>query len=150
MSTSQMVETYKFWDVVALWAKETLQHEEVVARALARGIIRDGLRFQGIDPKWLKPGADNAEFHGYPYVGYCAKSGMPLVIVRASALEHLLSIVERAAEPSLGLLNELFVSRKDFQDWLVATEQKLPAFWFSTKEIKQHSGRRAEHIPAAQ
>lgn len=148
MSASQMVESYKFWDVVALWAKETLQHEDVVARALARGIIRDGLRFQGVDPKWLKPGAENAEFHGYPYVGYCAKSGMTPVILRASALEHLLSIVERATEPSLGLLNDLFVSRKNFQDWLIVTEQTLPAFWFSTKEVKQHSSKNTEHSAA--
>lgn len=134
MSSSQLVESYRFWDVVALWARETLQHEEVVARALARGVIRDGLRFVSVDPKWIKPDADNAEFHGYPYVGYCAKQGTPLVVLRASVLQHLLSIVERAALPSRKLLYDLFVTRSDFRKWLDATKQKPPEFWFAAQE----------------
>jgi len=32
MSLSQLVESYKFWDVVTHWAKERLEHEETVAR----------------------------------------------------------------------------------------------------------------------
>lgn len=134
MSSSQLVESYRFWDVVALWGRETLQHEEVVVRALARGVIRDGLRFVSADPKWMSPDAGNAEFHGYPYVGYCPKPGLPLIVLRASELEHLLSIVERAAAPSRELLNELFVTRGDFKSWLVATQQTLPEFWFTREE----------------
>ena len=32
MSLSQLVESYKFWDVVTLWAKEKLEHEDIVAK----------------------------------------------------------------------------------------------------------------------
>ena len=35
-------ESYRFWDIVTQWAAEKLQHEQVVARVLAKGVIRDG------------------------------------------------------------------------------------------------------------
>jgi hypothetical protein len=131
MRTSQLVESYRFWDVVALWAKESLEHEEVVARALARGIIRDGLRFLSIDPKWLKPSKPEAQLLGYPYVGFCAKPDGAMVVLKVETLEHLLAIVERAEVPAHDRLHELFVSREDFRSWLQASNQTLPMFWFS-------------------
>jgi hypothetical protein len=134
MSTSQLVESYRFWDVVALWARESLVHEEVVARALARGVIRDGLRFMSVDPRWLKPGASEAEFRGYPYVGFAAKPDSEVVILRIEALQHLLAVVERAEIPNREVLFELFVSRDDFLTWLKITNQPLPDFWYSDKE----------------
>ncbi len=133
MSTSQLVESYRFWDVVALWSRELVEHEDVVARALARGVIRDGLRFLSVDPKWLKPKKAEVEFHGYPYVGYCAKPRGQMIVLRVEALEHLLSIVERAEVPSRDLLHELFVSRDDFRAWLQATRQTLPDFWYGNE-----------------
>ena len=51
MEPGQLVETYKFWEVAALWARERLENELVVARSLARGIVVDGLRFQSVDPR---------------------------------------------------------------------------------------------------
>ncbi len=51
MPLSQLVESFKFWDVVALWAKEQLDHEEVVARALAKAVICDGLRLNSVDKR---------------------------------------------------------------------------------------------------
>ena len=134
MSTSQLVESYRFWDVVTLWARESLEHEDVVARALARGVIRGGLRFLSVDPKWLKPNKAEVEFRGYPYVGYCAKPHDPMIVLRVEALEHLLSIVERAEVPLRDLLHELFVSRDDFRAWLQATNQTLPDFWYGNEE----------------
>ena len=136
MSVSQIVESYRFWDVVALWGKELLEHEDIVARALARGVIRDGLRFLSVEPKWLKQGKPEVEFRGYPYVGYCAKPDGQMIVLRAEALEHLLSIVERAEIPSRELLHELFVSRESFSDWLSTTKQPRPYFWFGNEEHK--------------
>ncbi len=54
MSLSHLVESYKYWDIVVLWAKERLEHEDIVARALARGIICDGLKCESIDSRWFK------------------------------------------------------------------------------------------------
>ena len=50
INASQLVESFRFWDVVALWARERLEHESLIARVLATGIIRDGLRFQSTEP----------------------------------------------------------------------------------------------------
>jgi hypothetical protein len=92
------------------------------------------LRFLSIDPKWLKPGKAEAEFFGYPYVGYCAKPHSQMIVLRVEELEHLLAVVERAQVPSHDLLRELFVSRNDFRAWLQAADQTPPAFWFSYEE----------------
>lgn len=62
MTARHHTESYKFWDVVALWAKEQLESEEVVARALAKAVIRDGLRLQSTDIRWVKARA--MEFEG--------------------------------------------------------------------------------------
>jgi hypothetical protein len=128
---SRLVETYKFWDVVSLWAREQLEHEQIVARALARGIVVDGLRFQSVDPRWVK--ADRS-LTGYPYVGYAARPDAQPVLLRADALEHLLSVVRIAAEPLRDALSEEFVSRQDFRAWLEATQQALPSFWFDQSD----------------
>ncbi|HTJ97583.1 MAG TPA: hypothetical protein VL381_08945 [Rhodocyclaceae bacterium] len=128
MKPSQLVESYKFWDIVTLWARERLEHEIIVARSLARGVIMDGLRLQSADPRWLN---QNLALTGYPYVGYVAAEGRPPVILRAEVLEHLLAIVRSAEEPSPVHLAETFVSRTDFLHWLMATGQALPSFWFS-------------------
>jgi hypothetical protein len=122
-----MVESYKFWDVVTLWAKERLDHEDIVARALARGVIRDGLLCQSVDMRWVKDNRENMEFRGYPYVGYCAEPEGKMIILRAEALEHLLCIVT----PSKQYLRDEFIFKKDFHDWLEKTDQPLPGFWFS-------------------
>ncbi len=131
MTPSQMVESYKFWDVVTLWARERLEHEIVVARALARGVVIDGLRVQSVDPRWVK---QDQSLSGYPYVGYVAAPGGIPVLLRAETLEHLLSVARSAAEPRAALLGSEFVMRSDFLHWLLATSQPLPEFWFSPEE----------------
>lgn len=136
MSTSQLVESYRFWDVVSLWSRELLEHEDIVARSLARGIIRDGLRFLSVDPKWINTGKAEVEFRGYPYVGYCAKPNDQMIVLRVESLEHLLSIVERAEIPTRALLHDLFVSRDDFLNWLQSTKQSPPAFWYGNEAYK--------------
>lgn len=132
MPLSHLVESYKFWDVVTLWAKENLEHEDIVARALARGIIRDGLIFQSIDTRWIK--GKELEFCGDPYVGFVAKPEGPIAVLRAEVLEHLLSIVRTAKKPSRDIIKDEFVLRDDFKNWLITTNQTLPHFWFSDKE----------------
>jgi hypothetical protein len=131
MEPGQLVETYRFWDVAALWARERLDNEIVVARALGRGVIVDGLRFQSVDPQWIKT---DRSLNGYPYVGYAAKPDTPPVLLRAEALEHLLSIVRQATTPSRELLASEFVSREEFRAWLASTDQALPSFWFTDSE----------------
>ncbi len=131
MEYSNLVESYKFWDVVTLWAREKLEHEVIVARVLARGIICDALRFQSINPKFLK---SDRELQGYPYVGYCACQKEAPVLLRAEALEHLLAVVREAAEPSRLILTEEFIIKSDFRNWIISTKQQLPGFWFSPDE----------------
>jgi hypothetical protein len=133
MESGQLVETYRFWDVVALWSRERLENDVVVSRALARGIIVDGLRFQSVDPRWVKA---NRSLSGYPYVGYAAMPEVPLVMLRAEVLEHLLAVVRQAAIPSREILSAEFVARADFRSWLKATDQALPSFWFTNAERK--------------
>ena len=131
MNPSQLVETYKFWDIAALWASERVENELVIARALARGVITDGLRFQSADARWLK--ADRS-LTGHPYVGYAADPSSTPVMLRVEVLEHLLAIVRQAATPSREILSVEFVGREDFCNWLKSTGQALPSFWFGVKE----------------
>lgn len=130
---SQLVETYRFADVVALWARERLEHETIVARALARAVVCDGLRLQSIDGRWAANPNKPVEFRGYPYIGYTARPDSAMSILRASALDHLFAIVERSAEPELSKLHEEFIYREDFRDWLVSQGMPLPEFWFAQK-----------------
>jgi hypothetical protein len=133
MKPGQIVESYKFWDIAPLWASERLENELVIARAMAKGIIVDGLRFQSVDPRWLKA---NRSLTGYPYVGFAANPENPPVLLRAEALEHLLSVVRQGTVPSRDVLTEEFVRRDDFKAWLSATKQPLPSFWFTDAERK--------------
>jgi len=95
-----------------------------------RGFVVDGLRVHSIDPRWT-PGADpTVEFKGYPYVGYCARPGLPLCIVRVEALQHLLAIVQRAETPAREKLMEEFVTREDFRRWIEGLGLQAPSFWF--------------------
>jgi len=131
MSTRHQVESFKFWDIVTLWARENLESEEVIARALAKGIIRDGLRLNSTDLRWIKGKASALALNGQPYVGFCAKPGGDLCVLRTEALEHLLAIVRQARRPSRKMLRDEFIFRDDFRRWLRSTKQPLPAFWFA-------------------
>jgi hypothetical protein len=128
---NQVVESYKFRDIVVLWGRERLVHAVIMARELATGIIREGLRFQSVSPQWVK---SSLEFRGYPYVGYAARAGDRPAVIRAEALEHLLQATRGAVDPDPCLLDEEFVSRADFHDWLIHTGRALPAFWFDIDE----------------
>jgi hypothetical protein len=135
-SLSQFVESYRFGDVVTLWARERLEHEVIIARALARAVVCDGLRLQSIDARWAgqqKKGLTDKpmELRGYPYVGYTARPDCPISILRISALDHLFSIVERAEEPDLGKLHEEFIYRDNFRAWLLEQNLPFPKFWFA-------------------
>lgn len=128
MLLSQQVESYRFWEVVTQWAEEKVQHPNVVARVLAKGVIRDGLRVQSVDPTWSALGT--FELRGAPLVGYVAREGAFPVFIRASALAHLRSIVERATTPEPQVLFEEFVTKQDFLAWLNRADIAPPAFWF--------------------
>lgn len=128
---SAFVESYRFWDIVTLWARERLEHEDIVASALARGVIRDGLRLQSVDPRWVKGDDAGLEFRGYPFIGFRASPDAPMCILRAEALEHLLAVVRAAERASRRRLAGEFVSRADFRIWANAQGIALPAFWFA-------------------
>jgi hypothetical protein len=132
MFPRHQIESYKFWDIVTLWAKEQLEAEEVVARALAKAVIRDGLRLQSTDIRWTK-GA-SLELKGQPFVGFCAAPGSELSVLRAEVLEHLLAVVSQARRPSRRALTDEFITKADFRRWLRATRQQPPAFWFARSE----------------
>jgi hypothetical protein len=129
MDLGHHVESFRFWDVVAQWSRETLQHELIVARALAKGVIRDGLRLQSVDAAWAKPGT--FELRGAPLVGFVARPGSLPVFIRASALRHLTDVVEKATTPEPLLLYEEFITRQDFRAWLAQTGLRAPSFWFA-------------------
>ncbi|MDF3031020.1 MAG: hypothetical protein K0R03_1578 [Moraxellaceae bacterium] len=131
MEASQQVESYRVADVVALWARERLEHEIIVARRLATGFVKGGLRLHSRDPRWLSGAAGKVELLGYPLVGYSPVLGEPPVIIRASALEHLLAVVNSGREPDLALLHEEFLIKADFRRWLERSELPLPRFWFA-------------------
>ena len=132
MAARHHIESYKFWDIVTLWAKEQLESEEVVARALAKAVVRDGLRLQSTDIRWVKARA--MELKGQPFVGFCAVPGAELAVLRAEALEHLLAVVREAQRPSRSVLRDEFITKDDFRHWLRGTKQELPAFWFARSE----------------
>jgi len=131
METFQDVESFKFNDVVRHWAKERLVHELVIARELAKGVVRDGLRFQSTDPQSLHA---KDSLRGEPLVGYAAKPQMIPVILRADALQHLLAVERSGIEPDLSRLLEEHVTRSDFRTWLMLTGRAMPAFWFAAEE----------------
>ncbi len=135
MNLGHHVESYRFADIVTLWARETLQHEQVIARALAKGVVRDGLRVQSVDSKWTNRGT--FELRGLPFVGYVAKDGNLPIFIRSSALNHLRDIVENAATPDVPLLFEEFVTKQDFLAWLTQTGLNPPTFWFQGNELLQ-------------
>jgi hypothetical protein len=135
MDLGHQVESYRFWDVVTQWARETLQHDHIVARALAKGVVRDGLRVQSVDPKWTNKGT--FELRGLPYVGYVAKDGCLPVFIRASALNHLVDVVEHAAIPDAQTLFEECLTKQDFAAWLKQVGINPPLFWFETKSLNE-------------
>jgi hypothetical protein len=129
-SDHQVAERFRFWDIATQWGLEKLVHDILVARALIRGVIVDGLRLQSVDPRWVKA---ERSLTGYPYVGYSATGESP-VMLRAKALEHMLAVVRVDAEPSRTILSDEFVAQDDFEDWLQRTGQRRPVFWFNTSE----------------
>jgi hypothetical protein len=125
------IERFKFGDIVQHWGRERLVHDVLISRELARGIIREGLRFESVEPKWTKP---TETFRGYPLVGYSARQNLPPIIIRAEALEHLLSVEREDKEPELIKLHSEYVTKDDFRQWLVHTGKKWPEFWFDQNE----------------
>ena len=129
------VEAFKFRDVVQHWARERLVHEVLVARELAKGIIREGLRFQSVDPKWTKPGTI---FRGEPLVGYSSRQEFPPILIRTEALAHLLAVEKGAIDWKEQVLKDEIITKDDFRIWLVHTGRAMPAFWFDSSE--RHAG----------
>lgn len=131
LETYQEVESFRFADVFKHWGRERLVHEVVIGRELAKGIIRDGLRFQSTDPKWLH--AEDS-LRGEPLVGYAARPHLLPVVLRADALQHLLAIERNGTEPDVSRLQDEHVMRTDFRQWLIQTGRSMPAFWFGAHE----------------
>jgi hypothetical protein len=127
---SHLVESYRFWEVVTQWAQDRLQHEHIIARVLAQGVVRGGLRAQSVDPRWKDVGT--FELRG-PLVGYVAREGDLPIFIRLSALNHLGAVVERAAVPDPQLLFEEFVTKQDFEAWLRHEKLERPSFWFAVE-----------------
>jgi hypothetical protein len=128
MSLTQHVESYRFWEVATRWAAERQEEAHLVARAMARGVVREGLRVQSVDARWCKPGT--FELRGAPLVGYVAIEGALPIFIRAAALAHLRNVVERAATPDPKSLFEEFVTKQDFRAWLVQWDIARPHFWY--------------------
>ena len=113
VAPSQLVESYRFWEVATQWAQDLLQHEHVIARVLARGVVRDGLRVQSVDPRWTNPGT--FELRGGPLVGYVASEGVLPIFIRMSGWYHLRAVVDLAAVPDPHLLHEVFGMSLEFE-----------------------------------
>lgn len=132
MSLGHHVESYRFWDVVVLWARETLQHEVVVARALANAVVSGGLRVQSIDPAWRK--VSTLELRGSPLIRFMPRPGVNPVLIRSTALQHLKAIVHEALEPNPQLVHDEFIVKQDFKAWVQRSGLTLPSFWFAVSE----------------
>ena len=130
MVLGHRIESHRYWDVVTLWSQERLEHEELVARALATAVVRDGLMLHSTDPKWLKANEGTFELRGTPYVGYSPLGVGEVMVLRAEALEHLLGVVHTARPPSRAALHQEFIFRSDFARWLVWSGESWPKFWF--------------------
>lgn len=130
MTLSRHVESYRFWEVVTQWARERLEHEHIVARVLAKGVLREGLRVQSVDPRWTHVGT--FELRGTPMVGFVARQGDLPIFIRTVALAHLTSVVEKAASPEPDFLRDEFISKQDFHAWLIRSHILPPSFWFDT------------------
>jgi hypothetical protein len=141
MSLSRHVDSYPFWEVASRWAAERGDEVDLVARAMARGVLREGLRVQSVDARWSKPGT--FDLRGAPLVGYVAVEGVLPIFIRSSALAHLRGVVERALVPSAALLGEEFVTKQDFRAWLVQWDMARPSFWYGG------ASRSDEGFPAA-
>jgi len=139
---TQFVESYRFWDLVTLWARERLEHENIVASTLARGVVCDGLKLQSVDDRWVEGNDRAVEFRGFAYVGYRADPNAPMCVIRATALDHLLGIVNRAEVPLPERLSEEFLLRNDFRDWLLGLDLRLPTFWFGAFDATSGRPRR--------
>ncbi len=125
------VERFKFRDIVQHWGRERLVHDVIVSQELAKGIVREGLRFQSVDPKWTK---STEVLHGYPLIGYSAYQHTPPILIRAEVLEHLLGVERKSTDVDLSLLHSEFVTKNDFRKWLIGTGRVLPRFWFGPDE----------------
>ena len=130
MPLGHKIESHKFWDIVTLWAKERLEHESLIARALATAVVREGLMLNSTDPKWLKADDGKLELRGTPYVGYDPLGYGEIMILKAETLEHLLGVVRAAREPDKTRLTNEFIFRSDFAKWLVWSGEEWPKFWF--------------------
>ena len=131
----ELIESYKFWDIVTLWAKEILEHEDIVSRLLAEGVVKEGLRLNSVDTRWKRPKGD-LELLGYPYVGYRPHAEGALMILKTESLEHLLASVRKAETPSRTELLETFILKEDFHVWLQTKNLSLPHFWFADHPAK--------------
>jgi len=129
MDMKTEIESYKFRDIVKLWGRETLEHEVIIARKLAQGIIKTGLRFQSTNPKWLN---STEELLSYPYIGYTSVSSERPIIIKAEVLAHLINVAEEKTDPSKHLLTDEVIFKNDFKKWLVRTGQSFPKFWFGS------------------
>ena len=125
------VESFKFVDIVKHWGRERLAHEVIVARELAKGVVREGLRFQSADPNWTK---STTAFRGYPLIGYAARRDLSPILIRPEALEHLFAVEREVSDPNLHILSNVFVTRNDFRLWLMSTGRLMPSFWFGPEE----------------
>lgn len=125
------VASFRFPEIVRHWARDRLVHELIVARDLARGVVREGLRCQSVDPKWLK---SSESFRGEPLVGYSARPGLPPVLIRERALQHLFAVARESCDLDWTQVHEEFVTRNDFRQWLVHTGRPMPAFWYASDE----------------
>ena len=130
MSLGHKIESHRFWDVVTLWAKERMEHENLVARALAAAVISEGLMLHSTDPKWMQSNDGGFELKGTPYVGYDPLGSGEIMLLKAETLEHLLGVVRAAKEPDRTKLKDEFMFRSDFARWLIWSGEEWPRFWF--------------------
>ncbi len=130
MLLGHKIESHKFNDIITLWAKERLEHETLIARALVTAVVKDGLMLHSTDPKWLKGDNGQFELRGTPYVGYDPLGSGEIMVLKTEVLEHLLSVVSAAKDPDKPKLSDEFIFRDDFAQWLSQSGEAWPKFWF--------------------
>lgn len=120
-----------FWDLAECWSRETGAPLREVVTGLARAVIYDGLLTNSVEAASIDLEAGTLDFRGDPFVGYRAAPESPIMILRNTALRHLVAVARDGAEPRRAALAQEMIRRRDFRAWLTVTGRPLPAFWFA-------------------
>ncbi len=130
MATLRTDAALPVWELAELWARDSGHSPIDTVRLLAGAIIYQGLLTNSKEAATLDLDSGALAFRGDPFVGYRATPESPLMVLRSTALRHLVAVARDGAAPRRGSLAQEFIQKSDFRTWLTVNGRALPAFWF--------------------